>query len=675
MTINDPNFQWRPLADLHPSSTNPRTSFGVEDMEELKQSMQQHGYKAAFPIFCRPSKEQPGKLEIIAGERRFRTATDLAIEPVAVVVEDLDDKTVLEMQLIENLQRAGLSAVEEGRGYKRLLELRDEEGKPVHDAASIAARLGKSVDTIRHKMKILMAPESLLAALSDESKGISERHCLIIARIPDVKQREDAAARALKGVEEWIDGTRVMRPMTVVELKAMVREDYMVTLKGAPWKLDDADLLPEAGPCKGCAFLAGEFLKGSDELATPSGGTAGESGGKTKGGARGVDPMTCCNPGCHAKKMKAFFDRESQTIVAQGGRVLPSSESKKVFYPHGGLSHEAPYVPLDAKPGYNITGVYDDSKTPTYAKLMKDAEAAPKITLAMSPKGEVLRLIDKKAAEELARKLKKDGKIQKEAPSAAEKKEREKRLLEERALSRTRVLALSMLAEWIATRGVGIDEMLQHIELGLYQAGMDGCRLVAEWLQVEVPKKKGDHLQSSHYSKAILAHLRDRGHTVQSLHAIDSVIRVAKEVKQWGWPPECYKILAKAHGFDVRRASSAAETAVKAEAAEKAAKKAAKNAPPPAKPKSKSLSASAARNAGVIAADEATRDRLSMEQGAGSREPEKSKGGLMEEVSDEVRAKALEIYKETGSLKKAAEGSGAKLDAVRNWKRRDAAWK
>lgn len=813
MTINDPNFQWRPLADLHPSSTNPRTTFDEKAMAELRQSMQQHGFIGAWPIFCRPSKEQEGKLEIIAGERRFRTATDLSLDQVAVVVDQVDDKTVLEMQLVENLQREGLTAIEEGRGYKRLLELRDADDKPMHDVASIAARVGKSVDTIRHKLKILATPESLLAALNQPEKGISERHCLLVARIPDAKMREDAAKRLLEGVKEWVNGQNATRPITVVELKGIIAHDYMVTLKGAPWKLDDADLLPDAGPCKGCQFMAAEFLKDTEELAKVKTG---------KGGSAGVDPLTCCNPGCHAQKMKRHFEIQSQAVVAGGGRILPASEVKKVFYPHGGLSHDSPYVPLEAKPGYNVTGVWDDSKTPTYEKLMADAAVKPKITIAQSPKGEVVQFIDRKAAEELARKLKKDGKLKKTPPTEKEKKERDERLLQDRASARTRVLALSMLAEHITVRGVGIEQMIGHIELSLWHAGIDGCRLVAEWMQVEVAKKKGQHLQSLDYSKAIIAHIIERGDTLPSLQAIDAVIRVAKEVKQWGWPPECYKILAKAHGFDPKLAAAAALKAVKAEADEKAAKKAAKNGPPEKKPPMKSKSASAARNAGVNAADEGRRDKISggrlsggpldhcfmdmqvdafakrmLETNVPPSEPnehgvfvesylfklrvgravvgvrlaqtedgqwvtgyeydnpaaKQSKGGggfpnvkgklsdrfkaldsellslvehlngddygtMIERLKDarasldklaisapakapakiisiqefakevglvpaeeragpedqSTRAKALEIYKETKSLKKAAEGSGAKLDAVRNWKRRDPAW-
>lgn len=814
---------------LDASPTNPRTHFDPDYIQSLAENFiahtrpdkGTHGVKQS--LLVRP--RDGGRYEIVAGECRYRgtklavTLTDDAeisriLAELPCRIEELTDREVLELQLVENVKRTDLTGVEEARGYKRLLDLREEDGTNSYTVEKIAGQIGKSADVIYLKLKLLNAPEILLKALEDKVTGISERHCVLVARVPDPKLREEAAAEIIAGEideGETEGGARARRPLTINETKAMLREKYMVSLKGAPWKLEDMELLPSSGACAGCQFLAREFLQGTGELSQAQG----------KGRSGGIDPLTCCNPACHDAKMKAHFAREAAAVKQDGGKVLSAAESKKLFYQHGGLMHNAPFVLLNEKPGYEITGSWDDSKTPTFAKLLEEAEAKPKLVIAMTPKGEVVKMVDKRAALELAKNLKAKGgiKAEKQKETPAEIQAREARSKANKIAERTKVLALSMLAEHIGAKGVGLEEQMGHIELALHHAGMDGCRLVAEWLECKPEKKKGDHLMQGHYAKAIMAHLRDRGHALPALQAIESVIRVAKEVKQWGWVPECYKILAKAHGFDPKDVDKKATKLVTEELDAKAAKKAARNAPPPKKPASVSKSAAAARNAKVNDASEKTRDKMSggklsehattdtkvedfarrlleaevppsepNEHGVFTESPlfqlrcgralvgvslaqsedgrwatgyeyknsaaKQSTGGCglpkvgallkdrtaaieselqsliehlngddydtmierLKDVKAEVirldakasqpaaekvisieesakemglgpvenragpedgttRAKALEIYKRTGSLKQAAQESGAKLDAVRNWKRRDPAWK
>jgi hypothetical protein len=139
---------------------------------------------------------------------------------------------------------------------------------------------------------------------------------------------------------------------------------------------------------------------------------------------------------------------------------------------------------------------------------------------------------------------------------------------------------------------------------------MDGCRLVAEWLDCAPEKKKGQ-LMHDDYTRAILAHLAGRGYALQQLQAVEAVIRVAKEVKQWGWAPECYKILAAAHGFDLKRVDARAKSDVEAIEKAKDDKKAVKEGRGEKKPPSVSKSAAAARGAKVNAKDEGVRDKIS----------------------------------------------------------------
>lgn len=141
-----------------------------------------------------------------------------------------------------------------------------------------------------------------------------------------------------------------------------------------------------------------------------------------------------------------------------------------------------------------------------------------------------------------------------------------------------------------------------------------GAALVCDWLGCKPEKpKKGAGQMAKDYADVIVEHLVGRGTALPELSAIEAVCRVAKEVKQWPWPPESYQILAEAHGFDVKRVLAQATREIDEEAAAKAERKAARHGPPAARPSSKSKSASAARNAGVNDADERTRDKLAHE--------------------------------------------------------------
>jgi ParB/RepB/Spo0J family partition protein len=628
-----------PLKELDPSPTNPRKKFKQAEIEDLGRSFINHtipdkgvhGVKQSLLV----RELANGRKEIIAGERRFRGAlwaienapSDEIREILSGLpcrVEQLTDRQVLEIQLVENVQREDLTPVEEANSYQMLLELKDEDGTPSYTVEKIAQQVGRKVASIYEKLKILKAGQRALEAL--EAGILSERHCVYLARVPEPALREKAAAEIIQGKEELgPDGEKVRVALTVNEAREWLREHYFASLKRVPWKLEDAALLPEAGPCIGCKHLAAEVLKGTGELADMKN----EKGkGETKGKSGGVDPLTCCNPSCRDEKLRVFFNQRAQQTKAAGGKVLTAREVKEVFYPHGGVQHGCNYVPLDSKPGYDVTGRWDDKRTPTYGELKKDAKADIPVAIALSPKGEIVELIDKKAAVGLAQKLKSGGglKQDKKTLSAAEVKAKKAEALRNKITAKTRVLALSMLFEWVSERGVGIDEQMGHIKLALWHAGMDGCRLVAEWLDCAPEKKKGQ-LMHDDYTRAILAHLAGRGYALQQLQAVEAVIRVAKEVKQWGWAPECYKILAAAHGFDLKRVDARAKSDVEAIENAKDAKKAVKEGRGEKKPPSVSKSAAAARSAKVNGADETARDKISKGRLSGSETGGQGDGG------------------------------------------------
>jgi ParB family transcriptional regulator, chromosome partitioning protein len=133
-----------PIDLVVPSPLQPRTYFIESPLEDLMESIRQHG--VIQPLIVRPVN---GKLELIAGERRWRASGKLGLATVPVIEREASDRDVLEMALIENLQREDLNAIEEARGYVRLsreFSMKQDE---------IAARVGKSRASVANAMRLL----------------------------------------------------------------------------------------------------------------------------------------------------------------------------------------------------------------------------------------------------------------------------------------------------------------------------------------------------------------------------------------------------------------------------------------------------------------------------------------------------------------------------------------
>jgi ParB family chromosome partitioning protein len=168
-----------------PSPLQPRTRFIEAPLDELVDSIRQHGI--IQPLIARP---MDGKLELIAGERRWRAAVKLGLATVPVIERQASDRDVLEMALIENLQREDLNPIEEATGYVRLAReftLKQEE---------IATRVGKSRASVANAMRLLdLHPDiQSLVALARLSVG----HAKAILSLKDHEAQKLAAERILQ---------------------------------------------------------------------------------------------------------------------------------------------------------------------------------------------------------------------------------------------------------------------------------------------------------------------------------------------------------------------------------------------------------------------------------------------------------------------------------------------
>src|SRR5690606_2562625 len=161
---------------LTPSAFQPRRVFTEEALDELAQSLKQHGM--VQPIVVRPKPGAEGQYEIIAGERRWRAEQKVPMHDVPVVIQDIDDKTALEIALIENLQRADLNPLEEARAFQRLID----EYSYKHD--QLATVLGKSRSHISNLLRLLTLPEKVQIKLMEGQITMGHARALITADNP-----------------------------------------------------------------------------------------------------------------------------------------------------------------------------------------------------------------------------------------------------------------------------------------------------------------------------------------------------------------------------------------------------------------------------------------------------------------------------------------------------------
>jgi ParB family chromosome partitioning protein len=160
-----------PIKDIVPGPYQPRTIFDDERIEELCQTIKTHG--VIQPIVVRV---RDGKFEIIAGERRFRAVSKLGMETIPGIVKEFNDAQAASIALIENLQREGLTAIEEALAYQQLIELHELTQE------SLAQRLGKSQSTIANKIRLLQLPEAIRQALLE--RKLTERHARALLALP-----------------------------------------------------------------------------------------------------------------------------------------------------------------------------------------------------------------------------------------------------------------------------------------------------------------------------------------------------------------------------------------------------------------------------------------------------------------------------------------------------------
>jgi ParB family chromosome partitioning protein len=191
-------------SDLRPSPFNPRKDFREDELSDLADSIRTKGL--VHPIIVRPSD---GGYEIVAGERRWRAAQKAGLHTVPVIARELTDKEVLELAIIENVQRADLNAIEEATGYRDLIERFDYKQEQLSDI------IGKSRSHVANTLRLLKLPESVRAMVQHGTLTAGHARALV--------GRDDAETLAHRIVNEGLN-VRAVESLVQREDSAEERE-------------------------------------------------------------------------------------------------------------------------------------------------------------------------------------------------------------------------------------------------------------------------------------------------------------------------------------------------------------------------------------------------------------------------------------------------------------------
>src|SRR6185295_4746499 len=286
-----------PLAEIVPSETNPRKTFNDAELQELAVSIKEKG--VIQPIVVRPNSQWKTaaaaacRWEIVAGERRWRASKIAGLTTILAIARDLGDKAVLEIQIVENLQRAEVHPIEESRGYAQLIQTHGYEPE------AVAAKIGRSVSYVYQRLKL----KELVREAQDLFLGgiINAGHAILIARLTPDEQREVISdENGLLWVDGWRDAEHP-QACSVRDLTIEIRRSLYLDLAKAPWKLNDTKLVSAAGACLKCPKRTGANRGLFDDI---------------------EEKDICTDRACYNLKMEAFLARP----LNKGGLVHISME-------------------------------------------------------------------------------------------------------------------------------------------------------------------------------------------------------------------------------------------------------------------------------------------------------------------------------------------------------------
>jgi ParB family chromosome partitioning protein len=252
------------LSRINPNPDNPRKHYDEHAMKELAASIRAQGVWE--PIVLRPDPIKPTTFELVIGERRWRAAKLAGLSSIPAIVRNLTDRQALETMVIENLQREDVRPLEEAAGYRALLEYGADASSPKHTITSLAERISKSESYVHSRLKLLQLVPAAQEALQRDF--LTAGHAVLIARLQpreqiramcacwnefDADKRpSDPTKMKLAEILDFDSDFFEFHLLAEKGLRSWIQDNINLKLKGVPWDLEDATLLPDAGACSTC---------------------------------------------------------------------------------------------------------------------------------------------------------------------------------------------------------------------------------------------------------------------------------------------------------------------------------------------------------------------------------------------------------------------------------------
>lgn len=286
------------------STFNPRKNFDPAKLAELSESIKANG--VLQPILVRPltgdrvaDTDRGVQFEIIAGSRRYRASEQAGMKTIPAIVRVMNTGEAMEAAILENLQRDDLSDLEEAEGYDALMQ------HASLNADQVAAKIGKSRSYVFGRLKLLDLCQDARASLRDGSIDFSR--ALLVARIPDTKLQIKAMKEIVAGQGYYGGGGK--EPMTYLQAAEHVRQNYMLKLSDAKFKIKDAALVEAAGACNVCPKRTGHDPDLFSDVKSAD---------------------VCIDPACFHKKEDAHAAALVATAKGKGQTVIAGKEAQEL---------------------------------------------------------------------------------------------------------------------------------------------------------------------------------------------------------------------------------------------------------------------------------------------------------------------------------------------------------
>jgi ParB family chromosome partitioning protein len=347
-----------PLRSIQESKTNPRRQFDEAKLAELAGNIRQHGILQ--PVLVRPLPDgEPGHYELVAGARRYRASMLAGRETIPASVRELTDTQCLELQLIENLQRADVHELDEARGYAALMQLQPD----TYTIETLAEKIGRSEKYVYARLRLMNLVDEIQEAFYTGKLTVA--HAFEIARLqPDDQRRALAECFPQHRTTAALLKDKKAQAVTVRELRQWIEREIHLDITNAPFDPQVETLLPAAGSCARCPKRTGNNPLLFPEVRQKS---------------------ICTDRACYRAKMEAFVQIRVRPLESAGEKALRVSQAPawQAKNPKANVLYEGQYrkaqkkaecpqtkpaVIVDGPNAGTLLHVCRDEKCPVHAK-------------------------------------------------------------------------------------------------------------------------------------------------------------------------------------------------------------------------------------------------------------------------------------------------------------------